>query len=76
MLIFRYVYIIIYFKKNLNVLQIYLYNIKIYFLLDSDRFFIGFDNIHILFIIPFQNIFTHSGQIEPIFIDFKLNYYS
>jgi hypothetical protein len=38
-------------KKKLNVLQIYPYNINIYFRLGLDRFRLGFDNIHTLSII-------------------------
>jgi hypothetical protein len=45
----RYVCIIL-FLKNQNVLQIYLYNINIYFSLGSSEFQVCFDNIYTLFI--------------------------
>jgi hypothetical protein len=41
-------YILYYIKKNLNVLQIYQYSVKIYFGLGSDKFWVRFDNIHTL----------------------------
>jgi hypothetical protein len=37
--------------KKLNVLQINLYNINIYFGLGLGRFWVRFDNIYIIFII-------------------------
>jgi hypothetical protein len=37
--------------KNINILQIYLYNINIYFGLGSSEFRVGFINIHSLLII-------------------------
>jgi hypothetical protein len=45
----RYVCIIL-FLKNQNVLQIYLYNINIYFSLGSSEFQVCFDNIYTIFI--------------------------
>ena len=44
--------------KNINILQIYLYNINIYFRLGSGGFQVGFVNIHTLFTIyHIQKIF-------------------
>jgi len=40
MLILRYVYILYYIKKYLNILQIYLYNINLYFELSSVKILI------------------------------------
>jgi hypothetical protein len=45
----RCVYITLY-KKNQNILQIYLYNINIFFGSGSSEFPVCFDNIHTLLI--------------------------
>jgi hypothetical protein len=65
-------YIYIYIKKNINILQIYLYNINIYFRLSSNKFWIRwikFNNIYILHII--QKIIIYSSRVG--FIEFILN---
>jgi hypothetical protein len=73
MSILKYVYIILD-LKNLNILQIHLYNINKYFGLGSNRFWVRFDYIHTLLIINrIQKIPPHSGQTESVSIIFRLN---
>jgi len=62
--ILRYVYIILHSKKNINTLQIYLYNINIYFRLGFEAFQGAFDNIYALFIFHrVQKISTSSERV-------------
>jgi hypothetical protein len=71
------IYHIIYIK-NLNVLQIHLYNINIYFGLSSSGFQVKFNNIYILYIIHqvrsiSQKILIHLGWIGIHQIQIKLS---
>jgi hypothetical protein len=61
-------------KKNLNILQIYLYYLNIYFGLGSGGFQVEYDNIHTLSIIHrVQKIHTHLGWVESVSIRIGLN---
>jgi len=61
-----------YYLKNLNILQIYLYDINIYFGLDSGGFQIEFDNIHTLSIIHRVKHYSPI-QLRLVSIMFRLN---
>jgi hypothetical protein len=63
-------------KENINIPQIYLYNINIYFRLGSDEFRVEFDNIYTLFIIhQVQKILTHSDWVRLDSVGFILNFH-
>jgi hypothetical protein len=63
-----------YYIKNLNIPQINLYNIIIYFGLGLSGFQIGFYNIHTLLIIPrVQKILTHLSRVGIHRVQVKLS---